>query len=221
MSDRRRTKRDERRRRLGQNFLQPEVAHAFVEEGTFLADQLVIEIGAGRGSCTFALAELGVEVVAVEKDVHFAAALRRDVRRRGLTNVKVVEGDVLAAGVSLGRLAGGRPFRVLGSLPFGATTSMLRLLFDDPASSSAPWRADLVVQLEVARKRAAIPPTTLLSTTWVPWWRFDLGRRIPATAFRPVPAVDAAVLRVTRRATPLLPTRLAKSYADFVRQSWQ
>jgi 23S rRNA (adenine-N6)-dimethyltransferase len=221
VSDRRRTARDERRRRLGQNFLRPEVAHAFVEEGNFLADQLVIEIGAGRGSCTFALAALGVEVVAVEKDVHFAAALRRDVRRRGLTNVKVVEGDVLGAGVSLGRLAGGRPFRVLSSLPFGATTSVLRLLFDDPASSSAPWRADLVVQLEVARKRAAIPPTTLLSTTWVPWWRFDLGRRIPATAFRPVPAVDAAVLAVTRRTTPLLPTRLAKPYASFVRQAWQ
>jgi 23S rRNA (adenine-N6)-dimethyltransferase len=220
VSDRRRTPRDERRRRLGQNFLQPEVARAFVEEGAFVAGQLVIEIGAGQGACTYALAERGLDIVALEKDGHWADTLRREARRRGLTNVKVVEGDVLAAGVSLGRLAGGRPFRVLGSLPFGATTAVMRLLFDDPASESAPWRADLVVQVEVARKRAAAPPTTLLSTAWAPWWRFDMGRRIPARAFRPVPAVDAAVLRVTRRATPLLPTRLAQPYADFVRGAW-
>ena len=62
-----------------------------------------------------------------------------------------------------------------------------------------------------------MPPTTLLSTAWVPWWSFAVGRRIPAGAFRPVPSVDAAVLRVTRRVPPFLPHRMAGSYADFVK----
>jgi 23S rRNA (adenine-N6)-dimethyltransferase len=112
-----------------------------------------------------------------------------------------------------------RPFRAMGSLPFGATTSLLHHLLDDRRSGLR--QADLVVQWEVARKRAAVPPTTLLSATWAPWWSFALGRRLPADAFRPVPSVDAAVLRIVRREPPLLPLHMADAYASFVRRQWK
>jgi 23S rRNA (adenine-N6)-dimethyltransferase len=78
-----------------------------------------------------------------------------------------------------------------------------------------------VVQWEVARKRAATPPSTALSTAWAPWWTFELGRRIPARAFRPVPRVDAAMLHVARRHPPILPPRMAADYVDFVERRWQ
>jgi 23S rRNA (adenine-N6)-dimethyltransferase len=211
-----RTARDERRRRLGQNFLLPDVAESFVALGSFAPGELVVEIGAGRGACTQALARLGVDVVAIERDPQWAAALRREMRHAGLTGVRVVEGDALA--LPLHRLTGGRPYRVLGSLPFGVTTALLRHLFDDVGR--APWRADLIVQWEVARKRATVPPTTMVSTIWAPWWTFELVRRIPARSFRPVPAVDAGVLRVTRRTPALLPERLAGGFAEFVRREW-
>jgi 23S rRNA (adenine-N6)-dimethyltransferase len=77
------------------------------------------------------------------------------------------------------------------------------------------------VQFEVARKRAAIPPSTALSTAWAPWWTFELGRRIPARAFRPVPRVDGAMLHVARRQPPLLPLDMASAYVDFVQRRWQ
>ncbi len=210
-----RTRRDERRRRLGQNFLRPELADSLVAEAAFEAGGLVVEIGAGAGALTFALARRGLDVVALEKDPIWAARLRHDVRRRGLDNVTVVCCDVRAYPMPRHP----SPFRVMGSLPFGATTAILRHLFDDTRSGLE--RADLVVQWEVARKRAALPPTTLLSTTWAPWWSFDVGRRIPASAFRPVPMVDAAVLRVTRRTVPLLPAHMADAYGAFVRREWQ
>jgi 23S rRNA (adenine-N6)-dimethyltransferase len=184
-----------------------------VAGAAFAPGDLVVEIGAGRGTCTFALARHGVRVVALEKDPRWAATLRREVVRRGLGDrVSVVCCD--ARGYHMPR----RPFRAFGSLPFGATTSILRSLLDDP--SSALLRCDFVVQLAVARKRAATPPTTLLSTTWAPWWSFEMGRRIPAGAFRPVPSVDAAVLRVSRRVPPLLPPRMATAYASFVQREW-
>ena len=213
MSAGKRTRRDEQRRRLGQNFLRPDLADALVAQAAFEAGELVVEIGAGRGACTFALARRGVSVIALEKDPHWAEQLRHEVRRRGADNVAVVCCDVRVHRMPQ------RPFRALGSLPFGATTAILRHLLDDP--DSGLWRADLVVQWEVARKRAAAPPTTMLSTAWAPWWSFEIGRRIPARAFRPVPSVDAAVLRVTRRVPPLLPHRLAAAYADFVRSQWR
>jgi 23S rRNA (adenine-N6)-dimethyltransferase len=208
-----RTRRDERRRRLGQNFLRPDVADTLVADAAFDAGGLVVEIGAGAGAWTFALARHDLEVVALEKDPHWAALLRHEVRRRGVRNVTVVCRDALD--YRLPR----RPFRVVGSIPFGATTAILRHLLDD--TDSGLERADLVVQWEVARKRATVPPTTLLSTSWTPWWSFALTRRIPASAFRPVPAVDAGVLRVTRRTPPLLPQHMASAYADFVRREWR
>jgi 23S rRNA (adenine-N6)-dimethyltransferase len=60
----------------------------------------------------------------------------------------------------------------------------------------------------------------MLSATWAPWWSFRLGRRIPADSFRPVPSVDAGVLRVERRTPSLLPEHMASAYATFLRQQW-
>ncbi len=209
-----RTPRDERRRSLGQNFLRPERADQLVDAAGFDAGDLVVEIGAGRGALTYALARRGVHVVALEKDPHWAGSLRREVRRRHLDGrVRVLCCDALDYRKPR------RPYRVIGSLPFGATTAILRHLFDDPDSCLV--RADLIVQWEVARKRAVMPPSTLLSTTWAPWWSFEVVRRIPAAAFRPVPSVDAALLCVTRRDPPLLPSRMASAYGSFVRRQWQ
>src|SRR5688572_12295236 len=53
----------------------------------------VVEIGAGLGSLTLALAETGAEVTAVEIDRGLAAALRTIVA--GLANVRVVEADAM------------------------------------------------------------------------------------------------------------------------------
>jgi 23S rRNA (adenine-N6)-dimethyltransferase len=208
-----RTPRDERRRRLGQNFLRADLADALVADAAFLPGDLVVEIGPGRGACTFALARRGVRVIALEKDPAWADALRDAVHRRGLDNVTVVRGDALDAGLPR------RPFRVFGSLPFGSTTAILRRLLGNPAGELQ--RADVLVQWEVARKRAASPPSTALSTAWAPWWTFEMGRRIPARAFRPVPRVDAAMLHVIRRRPPLLPLSMAPAYADFVRLQWK
>jgi 23S rRNA (adenine-N6)-dimethyltransferase len=81
-------------------------------------------------------------------------------------------------------------------------------------------RADVIVQWEVAVKRAAVPPATLVSTAWAPWWEMHLARRIPAAMFRPVPRVDAGLLVITRRHPPLLPAEMARPYAEFVQREW-
>lgn len=212
MSAKRRTPRDRRRRRLGQNFLRPELAELFVAEANVGPGDLVLDLGAGAGSITMALARCGCEVVAVEIDPVWADALRERVRRAGLAHVHVTEADVLSLALPAG------PFRVVASLPFGSTTGILHHLLDDPRVPLV--RADLVVQWEVARKRGVLPPSTLLSASWSPWWEFRLGSRIPAREFRPVPTVDAGVLVVTRREPPVLPVTMASAFAEFVRVRW-
>jgi 23S rRNA (adenine-N6)-dimethyltransferase len=207
-----RTARDERRRRLGQNFLRFAVGRQLVEAADFRPDELVVEIGAGRGALTLALGRLPIDVLAVELDPIWAERLRAELRGAGCRRVQVVHADFFA--FPLPR----RPFRVLGSLPFARTTDVCRRLFDDP---SLPLeRADLIVQWEVAARRAERPPANLLSSTWAPWWEFRLGRRIPAAEFRPIPRTDAGVLVATRRRPALLHPTLARAWAGCVRAHW-
>lgn len=112
----------------------------------------------------------------------------------------------------------GRPYRVVACPPFGSTTAIMRRPFEDP--EQALVRADLIVEWEVARKRAAIPPTTLVSTAWAPWWEFRLEWRTPAAEFRPVPGVDAGVLVAIPREPPILPVAMASAYAEFLGRRW-
>ena len=210
MSAPRRTVRDRRRRRLGQNFLDPRTAEQLVDQAAFQPGEHVIEVGAGLGAWTHALVRRDVRLTAVEIDPNWSRRLRD--RFRGHRLVRVVEADFLSLPLP------SKPFRVVGSLPYAKTTEILRHLLDDPASGLQ--RADIIVQWEVARKRAMSPPSTLLSTTWTPWWEVRLAQRVPAQAFRPVPAVDSGWLTIIRRDPALLPTGMAQAYADFVRHHW-
>lgn len=174
-------------------------------------DDLVVEIGAGTGHITQALARSARRVVAVELDPEFANRLRR--RFHHSPKVSVVEADILQLPLP------GVPFRAFGNVPFALTTAILRRLLDDPASHLV--RADLIVQYEVARKRASVWPSTLMSLGWLPWWEFRLVRRLPAAAFEPVPSVDAGVLSVTRRTRPLLPVDQRSDYLELLRAGFR
>jgi 23S rRNA (adenine-N6)-dimethyltransferase len=202
-----RSARDARRRASGQNFLaSSELAARLVRDADVGQGDLVVETGAGNGILTFALARRAGRVEAIEIDPVWAARLRE--RFAGCRRVDVIEGDALRVPLPT------EPFRVVANIPFTATTALLRRLLDDPRTPLK--RADVVLQWEVARKRAG-RPRTALSASWSPWWRFRLGRRLPRNAFRPRPAVDAGVLVAERRRDPLLPLEAHEAFTDFVR----
>ena len=201
-----RSARDARRRSHGQNFLASRaLAERIVRGAGVRASDLVLEIGAGSGVLTEALARTGARVVAVEVDAVWAARLRR--RFATVSNVEILEADALRMPLP------DRPFRVVASIPFAATTAVLRMLLDDPGTPLR--RADLIVQWEVARKRAG-RPRNLVSASWSPWFRLRLGGKLSREAFRPVPAVDAGLLVVERRTRPLLPPEAHGAFRVFV-----
>ncbi|HEV2373293.1 MAG TPA: rRNA adenine N(6)-methyltransferase family protein [Streptosporangiaceae bacterium] len=202
-----------RRRVLSQNFLIDTAVIDRLVRGSGVGEgDLVLDIGAGNGLITAALAGHGARVVAIEQDPVLARRLRAKFAAApgklsdGVPTV--VEGDVLT--VALPR----ESFRVVANLPFGITTKILHHLLDDPRGMLS--RADVIVQAEVARKRGTRGRGTLLNACWEPWFEFSTGPRIPPTAFRPRPRVDAAVLIIRSREQPLLSAAVRPAYTEFV-----
>lgn len=187
--------RADRRRTLSQNFLRDPRAIASFLAALPPADGVPgVEVGTGDGALTTGLAAHFGTLTTWEVDAAVAQAARR--RLGELAGVRFETGDFLAS------RAPREPFHLAGNIPFGATTRIVTWSLEAPALRSATF----VTQWEFARKRTGDygrwTRTTVAS--W-PWFAWDLGARLSRRAFSPVPSTDAAVLRLTRRATPLLP----------------
>jgi 23S rRNA (adenine-N6)-dimethyltransferase len=182
-------------------------AEELVRDAGIAPGTLVLDLGAGGGILTRALADAGARVRAVEVD---PAALRQLRTRFGdNSRVEVVRADAVALPLPED------PFAVVANLPFAAGTAILRRLLGDPRVRLA--HLDAIVEWGLAAKRTAVWPSTLLACTWGAWYELSLVRRVPRACFAPPPSVDAAVLRATRRSQPLVPPAQASAYEALLR----
>lgn len=188
------------RRELGQNFLiDGSVIGDIVDLLDLAQPTEIVELGAGDGALTRRLADAGHSVTAVEVDPAWANRLRRE-----CPQARVIRCDMLKFSFPAD------PFTVVGNLPYGITTEVLRRLLEHSHWS----RAVLLLQWEVARKRGI--GGTMLNAQWAPWYRFELCGRVGARSFRPIPSVDGGLLRIERRSRPLLPHAELAEYQGFV-----
>jgi 23S rRNA (adenine-N6)-dimethyltransferase len=201
-----RTDRDRRRRELSQNYLRdPAAASQFLRTVHADPDGLCVEVGAGEGILTTRLAGLFAEVIAYEVDKSHADRLLARVRNR--ENVKVMLADFLTARPPP------RAFQVVGNAPFSLTSPIV----DWCLRSRRMTAATLITQLEYARKRTgAYQRWTLLTVSTWPVVSWELRGRIARTQFRPVPRVDAGILRLQRRAEPLISADRMAAYRRVV-----
>lgn len=201
-----RTDRDRRRRELSQNYLRdPAAARQFLRAVKADPAGLCVEVGAGEGVVTSRLAAMFGEVIAYEVDRALAGRLRA--RVHGRENVRVVMADFLTARPPA------RPFQVVGNAPFSLTSPIV----DWCLKSRRMTTATLITQLEYAKKRTGrYGRWTLLTVTTWPVVRWQLQGSIPRTQFRPVPKVDAGILRLERRAQPLVSQSRMAAYRRVV-----
>ncbi|MFB9964259.1 ErmE/ErmH/ErmO/ErmR family 23S rRNA (adenine(2058)-N(6))-methyltransferase [Sinosporangium siamense] len=192
------------RRRLSQNFLVDRHAVRLVAEASG-THELVLEPGAGEGALTHALADRSDKVVAYEIDPLLAAKL--GARSRDHDRIEVVKGDFLAARVPR------EPFGVAGNIPYSITSKIVDWCLSAPTLTSAT----LLTQREYARKRTGDygrwSMLTVLSWPSHSWRLLDTVGR---DSFRPVPAVDSAIVRIDHRPGYLLPPDARDAWHDFV-----
>lgn len=202
------TARASKRRRLSQNFLtDPRVAAALVRLSGVTRGDLVLEIGPGRGIVTQALARKAGRTQAYELDPVLARRLAG--RYADDPRVHCVHRDFLSTSPP------SEPFSVVANIPYARTAAIVEWCLKARELESAT----LLTQLEYARKRTGDYGrwSLLTATTW-PWFSWELHGQVPRHSFRPIPSVDSAILRITRRSEPLV--RQQDSYIELVRTGY-
>jgi len=188
------------RKSLSQNFLTDPVAlDAIVEAAELEPGDRVVEIGPGLGVLTRRLLAAGASVLAVEVDARLAEYLRRELY--GIDRFELIEADALS--LHPREMFPGEPFKVVANIPYHITSPLLHAFLE---GERPPEVIVLLVQLEVAERVAA--PTghmSYLSVFAQNVAEAEVVERVPAAAFEPAPAVDSAVLRLRRRAGPVVP----------------
>jgi len=173
-------------------------------------DDTVLEIGAGRGVVTQALAASGCRVIAIEKDPALCDELARRFVARG--NVEIRRGDFLSQALPP------CPYRVVSNVPYGITSAVVRRLVHGPSPPEDAW---LVLQREAAEKFAGLPRETLFSLLTKPRFTLSIVRMFRRSDFSPAPSVDSVLLRIRRREKPLLAAKSRRSYERFVRATFR
>lgn len=202
----------EPQKRLGQHFLVDEGAlRRIVAAAQLRPGQAVLEIGAGLGTLTQALAAVAGQVVAVEVDQRLVRVLRD--RLSGQTNVRVVEGDILALDPAV--LMQETPYTVVANLPYGITSAVLRHLLE---AQAPPQRMVVTVQREVAERIVARGGRMSLLAISVHFYgQPRMLFRLKPGAFYPPPEVDSAVVRIDRHARPPVEVDDVESFFRVVR----
>ncbi len=188
----------------GQNFLHDRGVIDVIVRTVARTDGPIIEIGAGDGALTFALQRLGRPLTAIETDPRRAGRLAS----RTSSCTRVVQADFLKYRLSRA------PHVIVGNLPFHLTTAMLRHILHGPGWTDAV----LLVQWEVARRRAAVGGATMMTAQWWPWFEFNLERKVSASSFRPRPSVDGGLMTISRRDDPLVDAADRRRYQAMVHQ---
>ncbi|MDO5081133.1 23S ribosomal RNA methyltransferase Erm [Buchananella hordeovulneris] len=186
----------------GQNFLTDQSAIATITRLVAATEGQIVEIGPGDGALTIPLIQLGRPVTVVEIDTRLA----RRLAERLPPHVEVIADDFLTY-----RLPPSAHVLV-GNLPFHQTTAMLRRILHAPAWTDAV----LLMQWEVARRRAGVGGASMMTAQWAPWFEFTLHTRVPARAFTPRPGVDGGILTIHRRERPLLPPAQRRQFHALV-----
>src|SRR5437588_3479389 len=130
-------------RALGQNFVvDPNTVRRVARLAGVGSGDRVVEVGAGLGSLTLALAETGARVTAVETDRHVLPVLRSIVEPAG---VDVVEADAMQ--LDWEELLGGDQWVLVANLPYNVATPLVLDLLEDVPQTV---RMLAMVQREVA-----------------------------------------------------------------------
>jgi 16S rRNA (adenine1518-N6/adenine1519-N6)-dimethyltransferase len=187
------------RRDLGQNFVaDANTVRRIAHLARVGPDDHVVEIGAGLGSLTLALAETGARVTAVEVDAGLVAVLRGVTA--GRPAVRVVEADAMT--LDWPGVIGPGSAVLVANLPYNVATPLVADVLDDVPQI---LRLLVMVQREVGERLVARPGTPAYGAVSVKvafWATARIVGLVPPSVFVPRPNVESALVEIIRHDPP-------------------
>ena len=200
------------KKKFGQNFLSDEsLLDDIVEKAGVTADDIVIEIGAGKGALTNALIKRAKKVISFEIDLELKDYL---LNRFAGQNVQFVFDDVMNwTDEKINELAGEK-FKLVANLPYYVTSPIITRFLQNKNLTSLT----VMVQEEVADRIIARPKTKdygVLTVICQLYGAPSKVLRVGREKFYPVPNVDSAVVRIDKNEERLI------DYAGVIRLAKQ
>lgn len=168
-------------------------------------NDVIYEIGPGRGIITERLAQRCRQVIAIEKDLDLLSVLRP--RLVMVDNIRLYGGDFLTYPLP------NRPYKVFANIPFNITSAIVTRL---TATSTPPDDSYLIMQKEAAQRFLGEPRETLYSILLKPCFELELLHHFRRSDFSPAPRVDVVMLRLRKRGPPLIALSEQALFRDFI-----
>ncbi len=186
------------KKQMGQNFLSdPSAIQRIIERSGFCAEDTVLEIGAGLGALTIPLSRMVKTVYAVDKDTALLSILKTQLLLHSVSNVTLIEKDVLKLNFQEMADNAGQSLIVSGNLPYNISSQILVRLID---SRHCVRRAILMFQKELAERIMSRPDSKDYGRiTAMLRYCADIRSiaKIGANCFYPKPNVDSEVVEIS------------------------
>ena len=177
---------------LSQHFLRnPRLALILIGHSNLKKRDTVIEIGAGSGVITSALAHRVARVIAIEPDGVTAEKLRQNLAKRGITNVEVVEMDFMDFELPK------EPYKVFSNPPFHLSSAIVHKLIE---AENPPKAFYLILQKQFALKLLNTDRhyTSQLGLALTREYQTKIRLPLKPTDFTPPPAVPTVLFEAKR-----------------------
>lgn len=192
---------------LSQNFLwSRELVGKLVRDSSITNNNLVVEIGPGKGIISEQLLNVCGKLIAVEADENLFKLLQE--RFSGYPKIRLVREDFLKYPLPK------ENYKIFSNPPFSITGEIIKkLLF----SQNPPIDSYLVVQKEAAEKYMAKDSgNTMLAILFYPWFEIGIIYEFFRTDFKPTPRVESSLIKIKQRSRPLVDEPFAALYRDYV-----
>src|SRR3989344_3328124 len=178
---------------LGQNFLHaPQVISKMIHTTNITPDDIVLEVGPGKGALTEKLLEIGAKVIAVEKDDRLISFLSDKFSKEiEIGQLKIIHQDILDFNPSLYGLSSSN-YSIIANIPYYISGEFLRKFLE---SDIQPSRMVIMLQKELA-KRIVDKKGSMLSISVKAYGNPKYITSVPRKFFRPMPNVDSAMLLI-------------------------
>lgn len=183
-------------KKFGQNFLTDEnLLDDIVLKSGVNESVTVVEIGAGAGTLTRAIAKRAKKVYAFEIDENLKPVLSKTLE--GVDNAEVIFGDIMKTPIDSLENMVGEDYMVVANLPYYITTPVITLFLEKAKHVTG---ISVTVQKEVALRLAAEPKTSDYGAITVAVrlaGSAEIIKEIGRELFLPPPNVDSAVVKIT------------------------